>query len=86
MPVSATKHEHKRCPRCGRTFECRANKPVHCGCAEVELTIDRAQEIALTYDDCLCTGCLREIAGTSARTFQRGIILRPISSTEDLTP
>jgi hypothetical protein len=60
--MASEKHEEKRCPRCGRTFECKLNNPVHCGCAEVELTEDLADELGLAFDDCLCADCLREIA------------------------
>jgi hypothetical protein len=57
-----SKHEIKRCPRCGSTFECKLNNPVHCGCAEIEIDDVRLLAIAERYSDCLCVDCLREIA------------------------
>jgi hypothetical protein len=56
------KHELKTCPRCGRTFECKANNPVRCNCALVELDEERLDAMQRRYSDCLCLDCLRAIA------------------------
>lgn len=56
-----SKHEVVACPRCGATFECKANNPVHCQCSQVTLSKDLAEELTYHYDDCLCINCLREI-------------------------
>jgi hypothetical protein len=60
--MRSTKHEDKTCPRCGQRFECKLNNPVHCGCADIEIGREALEEIALSYDDCLCAACLREVA------------------------
>jgi hypothetical protein len=59
----ATKHEIKQCPACGSRFECKLNNPMHCQCAQVTLSIEQLEHLQTVYDDCLCAGCLRRIAG-----------------------
>jgi hypothetical protein len=61
-----TKHEIKTCPRCGASFECKLNNPVHCQCAGVELDEDQLLAIAEHFPDCLCVSCLRAIAAGDA--------------------
>ena len=56
-----TKHEIKSCPRCGSSFECKLNNPVHCQCAGIELDEDRLLAISERYSDCLCASCLRAV-------------------------
>jgi hypothetical protein len=56
-----SKHEIKRCARCNGAFECKANNPVHCDCAEVVLSRELAERLGETYDDCLCVRCLEAI-------------------------
>jgi hypothetical protein len=57
-PEPRSKHEIKTCPRCGLSFECKLNNPVHCGCARVHLSDDLLLRIQEQYPDCLCTACL----------------------------
>jgi uncharacterized C2H2 Zn-finger protein len=63
-----TKHEQKRCPRCGATFECRVNNPSHCQCAGIELSERLLERLAHDYADCLCARCLNELADADRRT------------------
>jgi hypothetical protein len=68
--MRSVKHEDKRCPRCGRPFECKLNNPVHCGCADIEIDREALEEIAFVYDDCLCAACLREVADGGPPAFE----------------
>lgn len=51
----------KTCPRCGRTFKCNHDDIVRCQCAKVPLTFAASRYIKLTYGNCLCGACLRDI-------------------------
>lgn len=55
------KHEIKRCPRCGSSFECKANRVERCDCLGVTLCDAALEELSTHYEDCLCVPCLREI-------------------------
>jgi hypothetical protein len=66
------KHEEKTCPRCGRTFECKVNNPVHCECARVDLDDATLHALHGRYPDCLCLDCLRAIATGQGLTLDRG--------------
>jgi hypothetical protein len=57
-----SKHEIKICPRCGVTFECKVNNPVHCQCAGVALSRELSERISERYRDCLCVDCLKAIS------------------------
>ena len=61
-PVMTTKHEIKTCPRCGAPFECKANNPVHCRCADVPLTVEQMEAMQERYEDCVCPACLAALA------------------------
>ena len=52
------KHEIKSCPRCGRSFVCKANRIVHCDCMTVPLAQETLEIIAEQYNECLCVTCL----------------------------
>ncbi len=67
------KHEEKTCPRCGRTFECKANNPVRCECALVELDDRALQALHGCYADCLCLDCLRAIAAGQGLHLERAL-------------
>ena len=62
MSDPKTKHENKTCPRCGRSFECKVNNPVHCDCTRVDLTEETLLKIEGQYLDCLCLACLTGLA------------------------
>jgi hypothetical protein len=62
MSEPQTKHEIKTCPRCGQAFECKANNPVYCDCARVQLTENALLAIECRYRDCLCLTCLTALA------------------------
>ncbi len=61
-----TKHEIKCCPRCGGSFECKVNNPVHCQCAGVTLSKVVLENLRAQFRDCLCIRCLREMAHADA--------------------
>jgi len=51
-------HEHKTCPRCQKTFDCKAGAIHLCQCSAVELDDEERQYISGHFDDCLCADCL----------------------------
>lgn len=55
------KHEEKKCPRCGSSFECKVGSILLCQCSTVSITEDERDYINATYDDCLCATCLSVI-------------------------
>ncbi|MEM1112121.1 MAG: cysteine-rich CWC family protein [Pseudomonadota bacterium] len=54
-------HEHVRCPRCHKPFECKVGSILICHCSEVALTRDERAYIAERWDGCLCRECLLEV-------------------------
>jgi len=56
------KHETKACPRCGGDFECRVGTIQRCHCADLAIDSEVAEQLALTYGDCLCRACLEAVA------------------------
>ncbi|WP_143306997.1 cysteine-rich CWC family protein [Chitinophaga vietnamensis] len=50
------------CPRCGRSFICRADDIMHCTCREVVLTVSERDWLMQQYGSrCVCGDCLQEI-------------------------
>lgn len=60
------KHEVKKCPRCGQTFECRSGDILKCQCFGISINDTLQKHIAQHYDECLCRNCLAE--ARSAKT------------------
>ena len=56
--------QEKTCPRCGSKFVCRHN--ANCDCMQIKLSLEQQQYIRDNFSDCLCPGCLKEIAATVA--------------------
>lgn len=56
-----SKHEIKTCPRCGASFECKANRVERCDCLDVVLSVQALEYLSEHYSDCLCVACLREV-------------------------
>jgi hypothetical protein len=54
-------HEHKLCPRCNDTFECKCGSIQLCQCHNVALEDFHQDYIRSLYDDCLCASCLTEL-------------------------
>lgn len=54
-------HEEKLCPRCNKTFECKAGSITQCQCNTVQLTVTERAVIEKQYNDCLCLACLIEL-------------------------
>ncbi|EGV16765.1 cysteine-rich CWC family protein [Thiocapsa marina] len=55
------KHEIKTCPRCGSSFECKANRVERCGCLSVVLSAEALEYLGDRYGDCLCVACLEQV-------------------------
>jgi hypothetical protein len=55
------KHEIKTCPRCGGSFECKANRVERCDCLDVVLSTPALEYLSEHYQDCLCVACLRGV-------------------------
>ncbi|WP_461125875.1 cysteine-rich CWC family protein [Spirosoma aerophilum] len=57
-PLLSNKQEHTSCPRCQRTFDCRAEEVSQCQCQAVALTEPQQNYIRSLYEGCLCATCL----------------------------
>ena len=55
------KHEEKKCPRCGRSFECKVGNVNQCQCSGISFTEEEKKFIGEKYNDCLCRDCLLEL-------------------------
>ena len=53
----------KSCARCGASFVCKVNDLPHCQCVGVSLAPDTLDKLQEAYSDCLCSRCLKELAG-----------------------
>ncbi|AGA90818.1 hypothetical protein Thimo_2065 [Thioflavicoccus mobilis 8321] len=53
----------KRCGRCGATFLCKVDELPHCQCIRVHLSDTLLEELSGSYSDCLCSRCLKQLAG-----------------------
>ena len=53
----------KTCARCGATFICKVDDLPHCQCVGVSVSPDLLAKLHDTYSDCLCSRCLKELAG-----------------------
>jgi len=53
----------KTCARCGATFICKVDDLPHCQCVGVSVSPDLLAKLHETYSDCLCSRCLKELAG-----------------------
>ncbi|MEO1049561.1 MAG: cysteine-rich CWC family protein [Bacteroidota bacterium] len=53
-------HEVKKCPRCGKPFECKVGAISLCQCAHVQLNDEERQHLREQYSDCLCASCMIE--------------------------
>ena len=50
------------CPRCKRTFECKATDIMNCQCYGIQLS-DEARQALEDYEQaCLCRTCLLEVS------------------------
>ncbi|GAB3554700.1 cysteine-rich CWC family protein [Spirosoma fluminis] len=56
--AEATEADVIACPRCQRTFACRAGTIGACQCQAVELTATQRHHISTLYTGCLCADCL----------------------------
>jgi hypothetical protein len=54
-------YQQKRCPRCGRVFDCNSGSVTSCQCREVVLTPAQREHIAAHHADCLCRACLEAL-------------------------
>ncbi|MGE9293565.1 MAG: cysteine-rich CWC family protein [Puniceicoccales bacterium] len=65
------KYEIKRCPRCGRPFECKAGNIPQCQCSRVLMPHGLPSWVKELYDDCLCPQCLRMLAQEATEEAER---------------
>ena len=52
--------KQKRCSKCGLAFECGGL--FGCWCRDVKLDSATLAALKERYDDCLCPGCLKQLA------------------------
>lgn len=62
----------KTCARCGAAFTCKVDDLAHCQCIGVRLSADLLGQLAASYDDCLCSRCLKELTGAEHRGASGG--------------
>jgi len=55
----------KQCPRCGAQFECKVDDLRNCDCVAVKIALPVLKTLQGRYSDCLCPGCLRELADSA---------------------
>lgn len=53
----------KTCARCGASFVCKVDDLPHCQCVNVTLAPGLLDQLKDKYNDCLCSRCLKELAG-----------------------
>ncbi len=53
----------KTCARCGAVFVCKVDDLPHCQCVNVSLSSGLLEQLKDQYNDCLCSRCLKELAG-----------------------
>uniref|UniRef100_UPI0039E69961 cysteine-rich CWC family protein n=1 Tax=Dysgonomonas sp. TaxID=1891233 RepID=UPI0039E69961 len=51
----------KRCPCCGKTFECRHHDILSCQCTQIHLSAKELAYIDALYPGCLCLQCLKDL-------------------------
>lgn len=60
----------KRCPCCGKTFECRHNDILSCQCTQIHLSTKELAYIDALYPGCLCLQCLKDL---KASFYKQGL-------------
>jgi hypothetical protein len=53
----------KTCARCGASFVCKVDDLPRCQCVNVSLSPGLLNQLKGHYSDCLCSRCLKELAG-----------------------
>ncbi len=53
----------KHCARCGASFICKVDDLPHCQCVNVPVSPELLGTLKDDYSDCLCSRCLKELAG-----------------------
>lgn len=56
----------QKCPRCKKSFECKADSITECQCSTVPLTEKERAFISNKFEGCLCVDCLKEIQAGKA--------------------
>jgi hypothetical protein len=54
-------HESKQCHRCKQYFECKPLNIMDCQCTQIQLNDAERAFIKISFDDCLCLDCLKEL-------------------------
>jgi hypothetical protein len=53
--------EHKTCPRCHTTIECRVDAIDLCQCSAVKINDKEREFISDHFEDCLCAACMKDM-------------------------
>lgn len=53
--------ENVECPRCHKTFLCKANTIENCDCSKIVLSNEERIYVSFKFKGCLCTACLKEL-------------------------
>ena len=51
-----------RCPRCGQSFHCGVADAQPCWCSRVTVSAETLADLRQSYDRCVCSTCLAEMA------------------------
>lgn len=51
----------KACLRCNKEFECKLENIFACQCSDAYIPPKLSEQIADTYNDCICNDCLEEM-------------------------
>lgn len=70
-----SKHEVKKCPRCGDPFECKPGNITQCQCAGIVLSQELRAYMEQRYSDCLCRKCLEQL-GAELALFREKYVFR----------
>jgi len=68
-------HELKSCPRCNKSFECKAGNISECNCFGVKMTEELRAYLEQRYSDCHCNSCL-EYLQTELNLFKEKYLFR----------
>lgn len=64
-------HEQKNCPRCNKSFVCKAGNITQCQCYGFDLKPDLKVLLEQRYNECLCVDCLRHLQQDISRFKER---------------
>ena len=53
--------ETKDCPRCNKSFQCKAGNITQCQCFDIKLNPELKALMEQQFHDCLCPDCLKHL-------------------------